>query len=1707
MKKEKNGKKIFTALNGIGDDLINEAAAYGSEKKKEVKAERAKSGFFTGWRRYATVAAALLLVAAISVSLISVLIPASNAVPPDVKDPGILLSGEAYTTDRLAEIPDELKSVTVTADGSDSRLISTGASFRITTCGACDVDTLAKYVSVTPSTYMTVTKVSDTEFDLKPAEDGLVPGTVYRVTVGNPDNPAASYAFQTDTALVVKSVLPTNKATGVPVNTGIEITFSDSVAADGLGDFITVSPEVSGSWYRYPDGRTVALVPDEKLEPDTVYKVTVSAGLKSTAGKQLENDSVSCFRTQEKAVQDKKSYMYINARYKYENLTAFFRQYETVTFTFDYYGYNVSSVDAAYVDLWRFDSAEAAARAIEEREKTLGTEAFTDYDTGSLSFVNRTQIKIPSGGVSYVSQHIDARLGAGFDKGVYLAEAVVTVTGGDKVEATKKCYGFIQISDLLPYSISSDGKTLVWLKDIDGNDAAGAAVSGIAFNRADGWANTAASDIMPVSVKTGSDGTAVIENGGRSAMVLSFSRGEDSVIACISTSGTDENDYILNYLYTDREVYFSNDTVSFAGFVAPLYGGELPSALYLQTGNSGIKTKINYNADGSFSGSCAIENMSARGVSIRIVDADGKIYASKFVGITLEEKPVITASVSFDKLFYKYGDTAKITVKSTFFDGTPAPGFTFAIIGNAGGTKLDLTPSKATTDKNGECFFTCKLGYCRAGSTDPVSISVTAELTGTETQTLTVRGGSTYFHSDYVYTVNYDADCRRVTLNYRDTSAIKTADDLDYYFIRDNTVGKPASEKVTYKLVKYVVTKTERTVYDSYTKKTFKAYDYDTSYRTVESGTLGFTDGVARLPLYTVEGFTGGYYYELEFNDGRNTYSSTVGATKGGYFYSDSSRVHTGVFTDKTEYAVGDTVKVTQMTATGDTYRLLYAVFGNGLMTYGTGEVFEFAYTEDMIPGAVIYAVSFVSDENGMRFDTETERLSYAYRTSAALDTEISTDKDVYKPGETAVVTVRGTPGEKVLISVVDEACFALGDQNARAGSFFDSVSALRASGVYGYYYYYFTGSGVRPVTVNGRFGALDNLPDRVYKTSNTGIEAAMESDGGEYHAAENASQPSAGKNYYVRKYFADNPVFSTVTLDGSGESKLVFTVPDNLTTWRLTATAVSGLGGRLADIKVGNTVEAAVCTQPFFVNTSVCTRYIVGDDVSVSFRAFGKDADGKVSYRAVLTRDGETIADVGASGEPLDYTRVSFGKLEAGQYKLTVYADCGDATDAVETQFAVVESNMIVPVVRDVEIGGISDISPALYPVTLTFYADTPENSLYNGILSVLASGNSSERADMLAAKYVALSVRSQLYGADYADEMKAVADRLAGYGSGYFSLLSYSAGDPVLTARILALDPAIADASRRDSLVPLFTSAVGSETQTDRETLCASLMGLAALGEPVLDRLYSVASVAGKYSPEAKLYLAAAFACKGDYPAAYGVYSDVRDAAGVYDEEYGTLYFDGKSVDGNIKLTSAAMFTAARVSSADAGAMAKYLTGNMTRDESPETALACYPSHRRRFGKNAVVRVRGRQVGHRRPQARQDLQHHDDEARVRGVPHRLRGRGDRRQGLLSRERRRGVYRAKRPRDGQKDDNRLRREPLQGDADLQRKVGEDPRVVRYIRLHPVGREIRLDLQRQILVRRLERDGERFDLQYLGAEYDGAALDIQQELRGEIFEE
>jgi hypothetical protein len=84
-----------------------------------------------------------------------------------------------------------------------------------------------------------------------------------------------SWSFQARRPLSVVQTVPGNQITDVPLDAGIELTFSHD-GVTGVEDHVTISPAVEGRWEMRK--RTAVFVP-EALEPNTLYTVTAAPGL------------------------------------------------------------------------------------------------------------------------------------------------------------------------------------------------------------------------------------------------------------------------------------------------------------------------------------------------------------------------------------------------------------------------------------------------------------------------------------------------------------------------------------------------------------------------------------------------------------------------------------------------------------------------------------------------------------------------------------------------------------------------------------------------------------------------------------------------------------------------------------------------------------------------------------------------------------------------------------------------------------------------------------------------------------------------------------------------------------------------------------------------------------------------------------------------------------------------------------------------------------------------------------------------------------------------------------------------------------------------------------------------------------------------------------------------------------------------------------
>ncbi|MDO8485617.1 MAG: Ig-like domain-containing protein, partial [Candidatus Limnocylindrales bacterium] len=176
------------------------------------------------------------------------------------------------------------------------------ASFTLASLTGEPASALAERLEISPPTAFTVVASVDAATATIQPTTALAAGDTYRFALRTPDGAtAASWAFRVRGPVTVTSTIPGDATVGVPVRTGIEVTFDQEGVAD-MADHFSIEPAVDGRFERH--GRTQVFVPSE-LAPATTYNVTVRKGLARTGTDlTLPADVVFRFETEGPGVQE-----------------------------------------------------------------------------------------------------------------------------------------------------------------------------------------------------------------------------------------------------------------------------------------------------------------------------------------------------------------------------------------------------------------------------------------------------------------------------------------------------------------------------------------------------------------------------------------------------------------------------------------------------------------------------------------------------------------------------------------------------------------------------------------------------------------------------------------------------------------------------------------------------------------------------------------------------------------------------------------------------------------------------------------------------------------------------------------------------------------------------------------------------------------------------------------------------------------------------------------------------------------------------------------------------------------------------------------------------------------------------------------------------------------------------------------------------------
>ncbi len=1402
--------------------------------------------------------------------------------------------------------------VTLKATKSDALGVEAGTTFTLEAKeGTITADDVKSNFKLSPDVAYGVKEKGKNAFEIIP-EKPLSEKTVYTAsyegiakTDGGATEPRTySWAYQVRNEFQVIGTLPRHKATSVVQETGIEVTFSSSgVSEDSFKKKLDISPETDGRIEAH--NRTMVFVPAKKLKEKTVYTVTVQKGLAPEGVSDgLTEDVVFQFEVAGKANEQDTGYSRIVPRNVFESIRPdepmVFAEY---SFPSSYNEKNGSHAPKVYeFTIYQYKDLAAFIAGLEEYQKKVvqwsmyGNEG-TLYPTAGLTKVGTFKTKAENGIVT---------LGTGFPEGFYLADST---SNGSHSQIP------FLASPIGAYATSTKTDTLVWVNDLVG----GVPVNGASIALRNS-AVTAQTDERGIATFTTPDDIRQNQTGVVFATVRA--NGKDTVILAKGNSYYWYGNWSMygdslkliyapekywSYLSTDRSLYLPNDTIRFWGVLKRRDNpkpSEKVTITLIKTSYEGrysaevLKTlELTTNETGTYIGSIDLKDVGTAGYTEVVVSVGGEWVTSKSVSIETYRKPPYQITVKPDKYALFSGETADITTTTSFFDGTPVSNVGLRLEENYNATKPDFT-----TDLNGTAVYTKKFERSGYASISDVSIVPFEQYEGE------IRGSNQVM----VYPARFQIESQgavegtKATLtgtvrNLHPELAEPSADDPF-----GKVVGEPRpNQDIEGKLFATITEEIpDGTYYDFLSKKVVERFRYETHEELRETFTVTTDRNGKFSRSFTVDPKI---FYHVDLS-GVDEKGSTTTATayiwsRGEYYYSNAyggeggaqnlALVDLNAVSNQTNptYVPGDVVKLqvnrgNAIVSKDLVKKVLFMTSQRGLRNYAVKDSpsYDFTFSESDVPIVYTRAVVFT----GVGFAELYGPAVSFDRTTRALTIDVVPDRTTYGPGDTAKVSVRVTDKDgngqraRVNLSAVDEAIVALQGQR-----YDDPLSML----------YRWVDEGVISTYASHKEALIDN------------VGAERGGGGGD------------------RIDFRDNALYTEIETDASGNGTASYKLPDNLTSWRITAQAVTN------DLKAGIQDSVVSVQKPLFVVTSFTDRVLDRDSQKLAATAYGSAlrAGDRVDFSFSIVGMPGTESTV--TGKAFESVGITIPKLDAGDYQVRVAVAANDQTDAVIEPLHVLGSNLVQKAIKTAFLEKGEAPVFAQSGRTQLRIGDADRNLAYDLLWGLLWSPYG-RLDDTVAARLASDSLETEFKDRPWSspgDPMVFMTDK---------GLALYAVGSEDLEyGSLAAADPAFAENSGK--LVAWFRKTV-DDPKSNTEQVAYALRGLAQLKEPVLNEIRTLLAVEG-VSDRDQLTLALALEALGANEEARPIARFLLDRYGETQEPYVRLKL-GANDDEKIVNTARFAILAAGLALDERYGLVQYVAANPPKDTSThlEQALA---------------------------------------------------------------------------------------------------------------------------------------------------------------------
>ncbi len=460
------------------------------------------------------------------------------------------------------------------------------------------------------------------------------------------------------------------------------------------------------------------------------------------------------------------------------------------------------------------------------------------------------------------------------------------------------------------------------------------------------------------------------------------------------------------YIYTDRPVYRPGHTVNFRGIIRDVVDGSYAVAegktmdctVSDVNGRIIFKEEIFFSNFGTFENSITLgENAQEGYYNILLTNDDaGEVFTGKFL-VEQYKLEKIKLELEFDRTVYFRGEVLEGLFKAEYYFGEPVINTEISY------TLPDGRELKGETDENGEFSFQFDTIQFSPG----ISLEFFGIILG---ENVSVRRDA--YLANFGFHVNITA-LRPVVL---------TGESVELVVSAKNASGEPVSKELELTILRREVSSLDPII-DNVPWITSETNTWAEKY--VESVLIQTDEnGVARFTFVPEEG--GQYVYRIK---GIDRFGNIVTAESFSEVSGDDDSIRLRIFADNSHYKVGENGLVEIHSRLGEKRTALITYEGEGVIHYEIREIFkglnpvDFTVEHEHFPNFTFNVA--IMDGNKLRTGT------IPITVERELFIKILTDKEVYEPGETAVVNIEvkdhlGNPVETELsVALVNEAVFA----------------------------------------------------------------------------------------------------------------------------------------------------------------------------------------------------------------------------------------------------------------------------------------------------------------------------------------------------------------------------------------------------------------------------------------------------------------------------------------------------------------------------------------------------------------------------------------------------------------------------------------------------------------------------------------------------------